>query len=90
MPSRPSKRRKLRRDFSQRALATVSMATREVLLEIDQDEAKDTAASARGRLGGRKGGKAGAKNLSAAKRKAIANRRSWQRRETLSLACASG
>jgi len=64
-------RRKLPRDFSQRALEVVRIATGQA---ADPDEGKDPAAIARGRLGGIKGGKARAEKLSAAQRKAIAKK----------------
>ncbi|MGQ0633681.1 MAG: hypothetical protein ACT4QC_03645 [Planctomycetaceae bacterium] len=74
MPTRPSKRRKLPRDFSQRAHAIVQIATGQAPPEPDPDEGKNPAAVALGKLGGSKGGKARAKALSAAKRKAIAKK----------------
>ena len=70
MPKRSSKRP---RDANQLAKAIVDEATGQAP-PYDPNEGKNPAAVALGRLGGQKGGKARAKKLSAAKRKAIAQK----------------
>ena len=71
VPDRPRKKRP--RDVSQRAKLIVDIATGEVE-DKPEDEGKNPAAVALGRLGGQKGGKARAAKLTAARRKAIARK----------------
>ena len=67
-------RKKLPRDFAQRAKMIVDIATGEIedREQTPEEQGKDPAAVSLGRRGGLKGGKARAKKLSAAQRKAIA------------------
>ena len=76
MPTRSSKKRP--RDVNERAKLIVDIATGEVE-DKPEDEGKNPAAVALGRLGGQKGGKARAAKLSAAKRKAIAKKAARKR-----------
>lgn len=84
MPDRSSKRRKRPRDANLLAKMIVDEATGGVPPELPVvDSEKNPAAVALGRLGGLKGGKARAKKLSAAKRKAIAQKAAaarWKKR----------
>jgi hypothetical protein len=70
MQKRPAKK-KLPRDVNARAFAIGEMATSEAAPE-PQDDGKNPAAVALGRLGGAKGGKARANKLTKDQRKAIA------------------
>jgi len=71
MPKRSSKKR----DLNQLAKAIVDDATSEdVVDEQDEEERKNPAAVALGRLGGLKGGKARAKKLSPEERRKIAKK----------------
>jgi hypothetical protein len=82
MPNRSSKRRPT--DPNQRAKMIVDIATGEVE-DKPEDQGKNPAAVALGRLGGQKGGKARAEKLSEARRKAIAKRAAqarWKGRQS--------
>ena len=76
MPNRSSKKRP--RDINERAKLIVDIATGEVE-DKPEDDGKNPAAVALGRLGGQKGGKARAEKLSAARRKAIAKKAARKR-----------
>ena len=69
MPTRSSKKRP--RDISQRAKMIVDIATGEIE-DKPEDEGKNPAAVALGRLGGQKGGKARAAKLTPEERSEIA------------------
>ncbi|MEX2299481.1 MAG: hypothetical protein WD733_01020 [Bryobacterales bacterium] len=72
MPQRSSNAKRPA-DANQRAKMIVDIATGEVE-DKPEDQGKNPAAVALGRLGGQKGGKARADKLSAARRKAIAKK----------------
>ncbi len=76
MPTRSSKKRP--RDVSQRAKLIVGIATGEVEDKAEED-GKNPAAVALGRLGGQKGGKARAMKLSPARRSEIARKAAKKR-----------
>ena len=69
MPSRSSKKRP--RDINERAKLIVDIATGEVE-DKPEDDGKNPAAVALGRLGGQKGGKARAEKLTPERRREIA------------------
>ena len=71
MPTRSSKKRP--RDINERAKLILDIVTGEVE-DKPEDEGKNPAAVALGRLGGQKGGKARAAKLSPAERSAIAKK----------------
>jgi hypothetical protein len=78
-----SKKRKLPRHVSLRALEVVKIATRQAP-EVDPDEGKNPAAIELGRLGGLKGGKARARKSNdersaSAKKAALAR---WEKRRS--------
>lgn len=71
MPDRPTRPK----DANKLAKLIVDIATGEVdESETNEDEGKNPAAVALGKLGGQKGGKARAKRLTAEQRKAIAKK----------------
>lgn len=83
MPNRSSKKKP--RDLNQLAASIVDQATDEEAKDEQEDDGKNPAAVALGRLGGKKGGPARAKKLSAEKRKEIAKKAAesrWKNRKS--------
>ncbi len=77
-----AKKPKRPRDTNQLAKFIIDVATGEAELPEKQDDGKNPAAVALGRLGGKKGGKARAKSLTAEQRKAIAKKAAKKRWES--------
>ena len=78
------KRSRKRYDLNQLAFAIVQEATGELPPETPQDDGKNPAAVALGRLGGLKGGKARARSLTSAERSASARKAAvarWRRKK---------
>ena len=73
-----AKNRKMPRDLNELASKITKIATGEEK-KPDENEGKNPAAVALGRLGGKKGGRARAENLSPEKRKEIATKAARQR-----------
>lgn len=82
MPDRSSKSKKRPRDTNLLAKSIVDAATDEDADEQPEDDGKNPAAVALGRLGGKKGGKARAAKLSPERRREIAKKAAEKRWES--------